>query len=373
MRRASPADRVEARKRFGEAGYPDRGVDSLADRDDRCDVTVKPIILRILGLCAILCGGVSGGPVDLVGKSGVWFRSDEGIEAVENVLSWQSDHGSWPKNLDTSAKRFTGDRSKLQGTFDNAATTGEIRFLAKAFEETKNDRCRVAVLRGIDHILNAQYANGGWPQYFPPKGYASHITFNDGSMERLLVLLRDVAESKDLRFVDAKRRAMAGHAVEKGIDCIVSCQVKVRGRRTVWCAQHDEKSLKPASARAYELATLSGSESAGLLCFLMSIERPSRDVVRAVRDGVAWFEDSAIHDIRVVKADGDRKVVPDRGAPDVWARFYEIETNRPIFCGRDGKKKYTLAEIERERRFGYAWYGNWGEKVAKAHANWKYR
>ena len=51
-------------------------------------------------------------------------------------------------------------------------------------------------------------------------------------------------------------------------------------------------------------------------------------------------------------------VVADPTAPPIWARFYEIGTNRPFFCGRDGVKKYSLAEIEHERRIGYAWYTN---------------
>jgi pectinesterase len=36
-------------------------------------------------------------------------------------------------------------------------------------------------------------------------------------------------------------------------------------------------------------------------------------------------------------------------------------------------KKATLAEIEAERRNGYAWYGNWGEAVAKQYAAWQKR
>jgi len=49
-------------------------------------------------------------------------------------------------------------------------------------------------------------------------------------------------------------------------------------------------------------------------------------------------------------------IVEDLAAPPLWARFYEIGTNRPIFCGRDGIIKYTLAGIEHERRIGYSWY-----------------
>jgi PelA/Pel-15E family pectate lyase len=52
----------------------------------------------------------------------------------------------------------------------------------------------------------------------------------------------------------------------------------------------------------------------------------------------------------------DRVVVEDASAGPLWARFYEIGANRPIFSGRDGVVKYSLAEIEHERRTGYGWY-----------------
>jgi PelA/Pel-15E family pectate lyase len=42
--------------------------------------------------------------------------------------------------------------------------------------------------------------------------------------------------------------------------------------------------------------------------------------------------------------------------PPLWARFYEIGTNRPIFGGRDAVIRYSLAEVEPERRAGYRWY-----------------
>jgi PelA/Pel-15E family pectate lyase len=59
------------------------------------------------------------------------------------------------------------------------------------------------------------------------------------------------------------------------------------------------------------------------------------------------------------RADFDVVVVPDATAPPIWARHYEIGTDRPIFAGRDAVKRYALAEIEAERRTGTAWYGHW--------------
>jgi PelA/Pel-15E family pectate lyase len=50
-----------------------------------------------------------------------------------------------------------------------------------------------------------------------------------------------------------------------------------------------------------------------------------------------------------------RVLVADASAPPLWARFYEIGTNRPIYSGRDGVIKHSLAEIELERRSGYNW------------------
>jgi pectate lyase len=293
---------------------------------------------------------------------------------MDCILSWQTDHGDWPKNKDTTTEPYKGVRSKLVGTFDNGATTGELRALARAFKATGDVRYEKAFLKGFDHILRAQYENGGWPQYFPlRKGYYTHITFNDNCMVRLLEFLRDSGTAEECKFLDRERRDAARKAIERGIECIVKCQVVVNGTRTVWCAQHDEATLAPTNARTYELASLSGSESSGILKFLMTIEKPSPEIILAVRAGVAWFESAKLKGLRVEKINGDRQVIQDDTAAPVWARFYEIESNRPSFCDRDGVPKYALKDIGSERRNGYAWYGNWGESLAKAYADWPHR
>jgi len=301
-----------------------------------------------------------------------WYRSKEGIRIAENILSWQSPHGSWPKNISTTQEPFTGDPNTLRGTFDNNATTEEIRFLARAFRATKDKRYKQAVLKGIDNILEAQYPTGGWPQYYPlDKDYSRHITFNDNAMVRLMNLLRDVADSHDFAFLDSDRRKAARKSFDRGIQCILKCQIIVNGKPTVWCAQHDELDYSPRPARTYELVSLSGSESSGILELLMSLDHPSPEVIRAIKAGAEWYESSKITGIRVVWTGGDRVVREDPNAPVLWARFYEIESNRPMFSGRDGIKKYSLAEIEQERRRGYAWYGSWGDSVAENYAKWK--
>jgi pectate lyase len=305
-------------------------------------------------------------------KPDAWYRSDEAARLAENLLSHQSDRGDWPKNIDTSAKPYDGDRKKLQGTFDNGATVGELRFLERIYNATKTDRYRAAFLKGLDHILAAQYPTGGWPQTSPPgKGYPRYITFNDNTGVNILELLRDVSRNEGFRFVDDSRREAAAREFRAGIDCIVKCQIQVKGVPTVWCAQHDEVTLEPRPARAYELVSLSGSESAGILLLLMGLEDPSPEVVHAIESGARWFEASKLTGIRQIVVDRDKRIASDPKAPPLWARFYEIDTNRPFFCGRDGVKKFSMAEIEAERRNGYAWYGEWGSRVASRYARWK--
>ena len=213
-------------------------------------------------------------------QSSEWFQSEEGRRIADNVLTWQTPHGSWPKNRDTASEPFDGDSADLHGTFDNSATIGELRFLARAFRATNEPRYRQAFLKGFSHILEAQYPIGGWPQYYPlSKNYHRYITFNDNAMVRILELLRDVSESSDYAFLEMEYRTQAKAAVTKGIDCILHTQIKQDGKHTAWCAQHNEKTLEPAWARSYEPPSISGAESVGVVRFLMSIEEPTPAII----------------------------------------------------------------------------------------------
>ena len=298
-----------------------------------------------------------------------WFQSEEGRRIADNVLTWQTPHGGWPKNRDTASKPFDGKSEDLHATFDNGATIDELRFLARAFRATNEPRYQQAFLKGLSHILEAQYSNGGWPQYYPlSKGYHRHITFNDDVMARILELLRDVSESSDYQFLKTEYRTKAEAAVTKGIDCILRTQIKQNGKLTAWCAQHDEKTLEPAWARSYEPPSISGAESVDVVRFLMSLEEPTPEIIAAIEGAVEWFRSVAINGIRQEKftnADGqdDKRIVADPDAGPLWARFYELGSNRPIFLDRDSVVRYSLSEIGQERRTGYAYYGGWAARL----------
>jgi PelA/Pel-15E family pectate lyase len=295
------------------------------------------------------------------------------------MLTFQTDRGDFPKNTDTISAPFKADRAALKGMFDNGATIPELRVLAKVFNATRDSKFEAAFLKGLDHILNAQYTNGGWPQASPPgKGYARHITFNDNTMVHLMTFVRDVSRKEEFSFVSPQRRKAASVAFERGVECILKCQVRIDDKLTAWCAQHDEIDFSPRPARSYELASLSGAESAGIVRLLMSIDKPSNEVIAAVDAAVAWFESVKLTGIRETRVKDtkspkgwDKRVVADPTAPPIWARFYDLKSMKPIFVDRDGIPKATLAEIGYERRNGYAWYVTSPQAILGAYPKWK--
>ena len=343
--------------------------------------TVRALPLVALLLTTLTGSALArGSPAAYLDRPADWYRSDGAARVAAHVLSHQAPSGAWPKNVDTTAAPYTGSPRDLHGTFDNGATTDELRLLARMVQATGEPRYQAAFLKGFDHILQAQYPTGGWPQSFPPgPKYHRHITFNDGSMVRLMEFLREAASAARYAFLDAPRRRAAREAFDRGVRGILRCQVVVDGRPTAWCAQHDEKDYSPRPGRSYELVSLSGAETVGIVRLLMSLEEPAPEVIRAIEGAVAWFRAARLDGLRVETRDDprapkgkDRVVVKDPAAGPLWARFHEIGTNRPIFCDRDGVAKYDLAAIGHERRNGYAWLGAWPrDLLAKDYPAWK--
>ena len=298
-----------------------------------------------------------------------WYGSAESVRIAESLLLYQFPNGGWDKNIEMSVAPVAKELEKIKReghtTIDNSATYTQMDYLALVYTATREDRFKEAFQKGLGYLLEAQYPDGGWPQFYPlRKGYYTHITYNDDAMVGVLETLRSIVERKpDYAFVSDQDKKRAAVALEKGIECILKTQVRVNGKLTVWCAQHDEVTLAPAKARSYELPSLSGSESVGIVEFLMGIAKPSVEVKASIEAAVQWFEASKIKGIRLERKlvpdapkGYDQVVVEDAGAPPLWARFYDVQTNKPMFCGRDGLVKDTIAEIEYERRNGYRWY-----------------
>jgi PelA/Pel-15E family pectate lyase len=327
---------------------------------------------------------------DCLDQPAGWYGSAEATRIADNLIVYQRRSGGWPKNIEMARAMTPTDRATVtdekdlnDSTIDNNSTYTQLRYLARVFEVTRIERCKTAFLAGLDYLFKAQYPNGGWPQYYPLReNYSRYITFNDTAMIGVMNLLKETAEAAaPFGFVDQTRRAKAVASIDRGLRVILRSQIRVGGRLTAWCAQVDPVTLEPRGARSYEHPSISGKESVDIVRYLMGIGRPGPEVVTAIESAVAFYRDNQVKGLRLVsKLDPalphGRDVVAedDPNAPPLWARFYEVGTNRPIYSGRDGIVKYKLAEIEVERRAGYSWLGPYAvDLLQKDHPAWRQR
>ncbi len=321
-----------------------------------------------------------------------WYDSAEARHIADIVVSFQTPAGGWSKNLDftahirklgeiyapnnLSAHLGPGDfdtphdpQWNYVGTLDNDATTTEIQYLARvAARGLDAEQYREAILRGLDYILAAQFPNGGWPQVWPLEGgYHDAITFNDGAVTQTLELLQDVADGKggfDFVADSTRKQALAG--MDRGIQIILQTQIAA----TVWAQQHDALTLKPVSGRNYEPAAKCSSESAAMILFLMKLPQPSQAAVRAIYSAVDWFRKTAINNIAFERGVDGRRLIPAPGAGPLWARYYDIATDKPIFGDRDKSIHDDVNELSLERRNGYSWYNAAPKAALDQFAQW---
>jgi len=314
------------------------------------------------------------------------YAPEDITDIADNLLRYQRVNGGWPKNFDplrilseVEREQVADQRQDLDTTFDNRATYPEVEYLAQVFARTQEPRYREAVLHGIDFILSAQYANGGWPHTYPDKkDYFPRITIVDDVMVGILATLRTLESGQGpYAWIAPEPRAKLRQAIQRGDECLLAMQVRQGGKLTGWAAQYDEVTLQPAQGRTFELPALISSETVGVLKYLMRIEPPTPEVRRAVEGGVAWLEAVKISGWRIERVAAepvryqhhtsrdDLVMVADPAALPLWARFYDLKNNEPVLANRDGKRVQRLADMQRERRTGYSWYGGYATKLLK--------
>ncbi|MGI4718183.1 MAG: pectate lyase [Janthinobacterium lividum] len=323
-----------------------------------------------------------------------WYATPEALRVADNILSFQTPAGGWGKNVDRAGPpRRPGEpwvppeggqrrASRVQpwgyvGTLDNGATTTEMRFLARVQAQASGARaeaCRAAFLKGLRYLLDAQYPNGGFPQVYPLQGgYHDAITLNDDAMAKAVELLMEVGQGRgDFAFVPAALVREAGMAAQRAVELFLAAQRTSGGKRTGWGQQHDALTLELAGARNFEPAALASAESASVLLLLMRIPDPSPEVREAVQAGVAWLRAAALRDVawRASGSADGRRLVPAPGAGEIWARYYDARTGKPVFGDRDRSIHDDVNELQVERRNGYAWFGTAPARAIARYAAW---
>ena len=318
-----------------------------------------------------------------------FFKTEQARLIGDQILDYQRVTGGWPKNIDMAKpmtheerQQVLNDKSRRDdSTTDNDATNMQMTYLARLYQATKSKKYREAFCQGVEYLLSGQYDNGGWPQFWPGmRGYQVHITFNDDAMVNTMEMLRDIYLQKapfDGKLTDKALRQKAIKAFNKGVECILKCQIVKDGKPTVWCQQHDRVTFEPRPARAFELSSYSSNESARIVAMLMEIPNPSEEIKRAIRGAMQWFDTYKLTGLKVVRK-GEfgspfrtTELVkdPDATTP-LWARYYDLEHCEPFVCDRDGVPRRHLWEIGTERRNGYSWYSERSAFIYPLYEKW---
>ncbi|CAN5411896.1 pectate lyase [soil metagenome] len=165
----------------------------------------------------------------------------------DTLKAWYAAYGHTAWRLE-EYHRYYGN-----ATFDDAGTAEASQLLLRLYLEKREEKYRAPLDKAIQFVLDAQYANGGWPQRFPfvenggvhgHADYTPYITFNDdvaGENIEFLLYAHQALGSNDARLVDA---------IERGMDIYVRTQQPMP--QPAWGLQHFPDTLKPAPARTIE-------------------------------------------------------------------------------------------------------------------------
>lgn len=313
------------------------------------------------------------------------YSENQITKIADNLVKYQNTDGGWPKNIDwlaiiniDSLRNTLSERDK-QSTLDNNNTYPQIEYLSQVYKTTKIPQYKDCAEKGIIYLLNTQNKSGGW------RGWdVDAITFNDQVMTGVMHLFLDITEQHEhYLWVKGFLLDSVQKALQKAIDLTLKCQIVVNGEKTAWCQQHDHITLQPVKARSYELPSITARESVDVIRFLMRIPDPRPEIIESIKSAIQWLEKSKIYGLRLEKIELESKdiindeypydliVINDSTAKPVWSRYYDMNTNEPFLCRRDGTIVYSLAEISPERRTGYAWYGYWpAELIHQEYPKW---
>ncbi len=269
------------------------------------------------------------------------------------ALAWgQGAEGGWDHRVDVSSLRpdsVSPSHVSQHGTFDDEITQGALRFLMALDEKVEEPWLTESIALGLQFMVEAQYENGGWPQWFPLRGgYHDAITFNDGAMNDCIDVMLEAHRRYD--------RPVYLECVRKAGDLIIQSQGEPP--QAGWGQQIDAETLKPIWARRFEPPGICSAVTARNIHTLLTLHQALGDerYLAGIPAAIAWLQSSALPEAAIhsseKRQDGD----------SVWARLYEVGTNKPLYGDREdgGKMFYDINAISHRERTSYGWQGTFG-------------
>jgi len=310
---------LDLQKRYGESFY---------ERARPTEIWVQPPGTPTIGQCYLRAWRATG----------EGYYLDAAREVAKALVWGQRKIGGWDHRVDVAhLKPGAKVPARRDGrcTFDDNITQGALKFLIDADSAMDQPWLTDAVELGLVFMQKSQFANGAWPQWYPLRGgYSDFFTFNDNTINDCI----DVMLKAHKAYGKAEYLACA----KRGGDFIIASQLP---RPQAGWAQQYSHDMKPAWARSFEPAGLCSAVTARNMRTLVQLYLYTKDdkYLAPVPAAIEWLESSKI-------------------GKNLWARLYEVKTNRPIYGDRqDGDKvHYDYEKVSLKERTSYGWRGEFG-------------
>ncbi len=266
---------------------------------------------------------------------------DDARDAAYCLLEGQFQSGAWNGWIDFAPDKRKNyafittpgkKNARNYSTFDDDKSQAALRFLMNFDRATgfQDARVHAAVERALASVLSAQFAHGGWPQgykapvdqsvtkvararypqdwprKYPGGDYWDFPTLNDNSQVDVMDMLFRAAEI----YGQPKYR----EAALKGAEFLLAAQMPQP--QPAWAQQYNYD-FEPIWARKFEPPAVSGSESQNVIRILQDVycETGDRRFLDACLPAIEYLEKSRLKDGQL-------------------ARFYELQTNEPLYFTR---------------------------------------
>ena len=279
------------------------------------------------------------------------------VEAAQALVWGQLASGGWDYRIDFDPEKSKnwhyrrdveqGDRTtgkrRNRTTLDDDNTQSALRLLMRVDQrlDFANADVHRAVLYGLESLLKAQYPNGAWPQrysewadlsqfpvqqarypeswsrQYPKQRYLAYYTFNDNAIADVI---ETMIEAHKIYGDEHWRRA-----AERGGDFIILAQMP--DPQPAWAQQYN-LAMEPAWARRFEPPAITGGESFGVMQILLELYLAYGEprFLEPIPRALAWAKAAQLPDGRM-------------------ARFYELQTNRPLYFTKEYALTYSDADL----------------------------
>ncbi len=328
-------------------GYVYRYSEDLAKREGEGKVETEKVWVQPPGTPSVGMAYLEA--YELVGEE---YLLKGARDAAECLIQGQLRTGGWRESIEfdpAERKKFAyrvekeRERQNNHTTFDDDKTQSAIRLLMRLDQvlKFKDEKLHEPSLFAIDSVVKAQFPNGAWGQgydsfpipadypvkpasypeswsrTYPGGKYWYFYTLNDNAMadtiDALLLAGKIYGEPK------YRRTAL------KGGEFLILAQMPEP--QPAWAQQYDFD-MHPCWARKFEPASITGGESQGAIRILtrLFVETGDRKFLAPIPKALDYLERSRLPNGQI-------------------ARFYELQTNKPLYFTKTYELTYDDSDL----------------------------